>query len=69
MTQTMLADCGLTLKGEADTPHMRVTPLGTFRQAWLSPMKFLSSRQKISPLGWSVFVDFSIFSRNWLPHH
>lgn len=37
MTQTMLADCGLTLKGEADTPHMRVTPLGTFRQAWLSP--------------------------------
>ncbi len=31
-TQTLLADCGLALQGDVDTPHLRVTPLGTFRR-------------------------------------
>jgi glycerol-3-phosphate dehydrogenase subunit B len=61
MTQTMLADCGLALKGEADTPHMRVTPLGTFRQAWLSPNEIPLQPTKdiaIGVVGICGFLDF-----------
>ena len=61
LTQTMLADCGLVLKGEADTPHLRVTPLGTFRQAWLSPDEIpLKPTENITVgvVGICGFLDF-----------
>lgn len=61
LTQTILANCGLVLKGEADTPHLRVTPLGTFRQAWLSPDEIpLKPAQDsaIGVVGISGFLDF-----------
>lgn len=36
-TEALLAACGANMQGEARQPHLRVTPLGTLRPAWLSP--------------------------------
>lgn len=60
-TQTLLADCGLALQGDVDTPHQRVTPLGTFRQAWLSPQEVplkTQTRLHTGVVGISGFLDF-----------
>ncbi|WLI77821.1 glycerol-3-phosphate dehydrogenase subunit GlpB [Kosakonia sp. H02] len=60
-TQTLLADCGLALQGDVDTPHLRVTPLGTFRQAWLSPQEVPlkpSAGLHTGVVGISGFLDF-----------
>lgn len=60
-TQTLLADCGLALQGDVDTPHLRVTPLGTFRRAWLSPEEVPLKpdvSQRTGVIGISGFPDF-----------
>ncbi|WP_313626364.1 glycerol-3-phosphate dehydrogenase subunit GlpB [Kosakonia sp.] len=59
--QTLLADCGLALQGDVDTPHQRVTPLGTFRTAWLSPQEVpvkTETHQHTGVVGISGFLDF-----------
>lgn len=59
--QTLLADCKLALQGDIDTPHQRVTPLGTFRRAWLSPQEVphkTDAQQRIGVVGISGFLDF-----------
>lgn len=59
--QTLLADCNLALQGEIDTPHHRVTPLGTFRRAWLSPQEVprkTEAQQRTAVVGISGFLDF-----------
>ncbi|MFE4112208.1 glycerol-3-phosphate dehydrogenase subunit GlpB [Kosakonia sp. YIM B13611] len=59
--QTLLADCGLALQGDVDTPHQRVTPLGTFRTAWLSPLEVpvkSETNQNTGVVGISGFLDF-----------
>lgn len=59
--QTLLADCGLALQGDVDTPHQRVTPLGTFRTAWLSPLEVpvkTETHQHTGVVGISGFLDF-----------
>lgn len=61
LTRTLLADCGLALQGDVDTPHQRVTPLGTFRQAWLSPIEIPlrpDASRTIGVVGISGFLDF-----------
>jgi glycerol-3-phosphate dehydrogenase subunit B len=61
LTQTLLADCGLALQGDVDTPHQRVTPLGTFRRAWLSPIEIPlrpDASRTIGVVGISGFLDF-----------
>ncbi|WP_312688031.1 glycerol-3-phosphate dehydrogenase subunit GlpB [Kosakonia sp.] len=59
--QTLLADCGLRLQGDAETPHQRVTPLGTFRRAWLSPQEVPLKPEttlRTGVVGISGFLDF-----------
>ncbi|MBS1206533.1 MAG: anaerobic glycerol-3-phosphate dehydrogenase subunit [Proteobacteria bacterium] len=59
--QTLLADCKLALLGEIETPHQRVTPLGTFRRAWLSPQEVprkTDAQQRTAVVGISGFLDF-----------
>lgn len=61
LARTLLGDCGLVLQGDVDTPHQRVTPLGTFRQAWLSPMEIPlrpDASRTIGVVGISGFLDF-----------
>lgn len=61
LAQTQLADCGLTLQGDVDASHHRVTPLGTFRQAWLSPTEVPlkpDASKTIGVVGISGFLDF-----------
>lgn len=60
-TQTLLADCGLQMQGDVDTPHLRVTPLGTYRRAWLSPQEIALKPQqglRVGVVGISGFLDF-----------
>ena len=60
-TQTLLADCGLVLHGDVDTPHLRVTPLGALRKAWLSPQEVPlkpASALRIGVVNISGFLDF-----------
>ncbi|STT05382.1 anaerobic glycerol-3-phosphate dehydrogenase subunit B [Klebsiella pneumoniae] len=38
-TEALLAACGAVMQGDARRPHRRVTPLGTLRPAWLSPLE------------------------------
>jgi glycerol-3-phosphate dehydrogenase subunit B len=61
LARTLLSDCGLVLQGDVDEPHQRVTPLGTFRQAWLSPMEIPlrpDASRAIGVVGISGFLDF-----------
>ncbi|WP_039058747.1 glycerol-3-phosphate dehydrogenase subunit GlpB [Enterobacter sp. Bisph1] len=60
-TQTLLADCGLALQGDIATPHQRITPLGTLRQAWLSPTEVpvkSAANPRTGVVGISGFLDF-----------
>lgn len=60
-TEALLASCGIMMQGHAYQPHARMTPLGTLRPAWLSPLEVpvmpLSARS-ISVIGISGFADF-----------
>lgn len=59
--QQLLADCGLALQGDIDTPHLRVTPLGVLRRAWLSPQEVAlkpAGNPRIGVVGISGFLDF-----------
>ncbi|WP_437891632.1 glycerol-3-phosphate dehydrogenase subunit GlpB [Phytobacter sp. V91] len=61
LAQTLLADCGLHLQGDVDSDHQRVTPLGTFRRAWLSPTEIPlkpATNLSIGVVGISGFLDF-----------
>ncbi|MGK9172142.1 glycerol-3-phosphate dehydrogenase subunit GlpB [Yokenella regensburgei] len=61
LAQTLLAECGVALQGDVDAPHQRVTPLGTFRQAWLSPVEVPlkpATSSAIGVTGISGFLDF-----------
>lgn len=59
--QTLLADCGIDVQGDALQIHQRATPLGLWRRAWLSPKETpqlppTSSRIRI--VGIAGFLDF-----------
>lgn len=60
-TEALLAACGAVMQGDARRPHRRVTPLGTLRPAWLSPLEVpvepLPS-QGACLVGISGFADF-----------
>lgn len=60
-TEQLLADCGIALQGCAAHSHQRVTPLGTQRSAWLSPVEvpvMPLPGQRIGVVGISGFLDF-----------
>lgn len=57
----IFAECGLTLQGDIDRPHLRVTPLGILRRAWLSPLEVALKPQgnpRIGVVGIGDFLDF-----------
>lgn len=59
--QQLLAGCGLALQGDIDSPHLRVTPLGALRRAWLSPQEAPlkpEGNPHIGVVGISDFLDF-----------
>lgn len=59
--QNLLTACGLKFQGDAAAPHLRVTPLGTPRLAWLSPPEVPLSPRKgmhICVVGINGFADF-----------
>ena len=60
-TEKLLASCGAIMQGEARHPHLRVTPLGTLRAAWLSPEEVPLAplpQQRVCLVGISGFADF-----------
>lgn len=60
-TETLLATCNTRLKGSSQRNHQRVTPLGTLRQAWLSPEEVPVApfhAQRVCVVGISGFLDF-----------
>lgn len=60
-TEALLAACGANMQGEARRPHLRVTPLGTLRPAWLSPEEVPLApiaQQRVCMVGISGFADF-----------
>ena len=59
--QALFADCGIAMQGEASQPHLRVTPLGTLRAAWLSPQEIATAplpANGVCVVGISGFGDF-----------
>lgn len=59
--QQLFAECGLNLYGDIDKPHLRVTPLGGLRRAWLSPQQVAlkpEGNPRIGVVGISGFLDF-----------
>ena len=60
-TEALLAACGAVMQGDARRPHRRVTPLGTLRPAWLSPLEVPVAplpSQGACLVGISGFADF-----------
>jgi glycerol-3-phosphate dehydrogenase subunit B len=59
--EALFADCGIAMQGEASQPHLRVTPLGTLRAAWLSPQEIATAplpASGVCVVGISGFGDF-----------
>lgn len=59
--QRLLADCGLVMQGHPEKSHVRVTPLGRLRPAWLSPQEVPvapSPGVHIGIIGIEGFLDF-----------
>ena len=59
--EALLAACGAVMQGDARRPHRRVTPLGTLRPAWLSPLEVPVAplpSQGACLVGISGFADF-----------
>lgn len=59
--EALLAHCGTRLQGDAHQNHLRVTPLGMRRAAWLSPEEVPvkpSTTERIRVVGISGFLDF-----------
>lgn len=60
-TQALLNDCGIVMQGQVEASHQRVTPIGTLRQAWLTPQDIAlapKKGQRIAAIGISGFLDF-----------
>ncbi|TLV16059.1 glycerol-3-phosphate dehydrogenase subunit GlpB [Klebsiella indica] len=60
-TQQLLAASGIVMQGDASQSHLRVTPLGTLRAAWLSPQEIATAplpARQVCLVGISGFADF-----------
>lgn len=60
-TQSLLTYCNIAMQGDASQPHLRVTPLGTLRAAWLSPQEIATAplpARRVGLVGISGFADF-----------
>lgn len=60
-TETLLASCGIPMQGCVELAHQRITPLGTLRQAWLSPPEspvYPQCGARAGVVGISGFLDF-----------
>lgn len=60
-TEALLAASGIAMQGEARQPHLRVTPLGTLRPAWLSPLEVPVAplpAGRVGVVGIEGFADF-----------
>ncbi|EMH4162704.1 glycerol-3-phosphate dehydrogenase subunit GlpB [Pluralibacter gergoviae] len=59
--EKLLASCGIGMQGGTDRLHARVTPLGSLKNAWLSPEEAPVgpvAGQRIAVVGISGFPDF-----------
>lgn len=60
-TEMLLRECGIALQGQLDQPHQRITPIGSLRQAWLTPPDIALAPQageRVAVVGISGFIDF-----------
>jgi glycerol-3-phosphate dehydrogenase subunit B len=60
-TETLLGECGVVMQGHSGLPHQRITPIGTLRQAWLTPPDIAlapTPGERIAVVGISGFIDF-----------
>ena len=59
--EKLLASCGIAMQGSTDQLHARVTPLGSLKNAWLSPEEAPVgpvAGQRIAVVGITGFPDF-----------
>ncbi len=57
----LLSTCGARMQGDAEQNHLRVTPLGTLRAAWLSPEEVPVApitAARVLVVGIGGFLDF-----------
>ena len=64
--KSLLCSCGVAVKGDAETPHLRFTPMGTTKPTWLSFEEIatldkpgVSLGEKLLIVNFAGFLDFN----------